>query len=521
MPRNLGYLRPMKLIRGSVVFFLFLFFLTIVVNGQPGGGGGAQFKTFIASGKRLSSEEMKSEVQVYKLSSFHTGNVLNQYPCDGHIPPPEIFFEETLLDRYRTETRHQNTRWVWIHASDTMTIDFLSVLAENGAGHIEYFDTLEFQKGYFSLSLGQLSEERIRNGFTKKNKPIWIQNGLAVENLKLPSPLRLEFSFFSNETTDALARKKYIEARQLLETSESFATTKETRAAWLLQAAQWAHETGDSELALSHIEERKAIVTDERNDYWFRTLLVALDRNAEALKYYEKGRSMLDPYFDMEVALFKEEKLNDTEGALEILQRQYNAIPVNHLTDRPMGTSEYAALFYTIGKVCLHRSEHDKKEQEYWRERGLHYLLLAAQFNLGSGFTSRYNEQPEFKMYRHHWQMQLCYAFSMIYNGPYMGWGEETKNQFLGAIEYADEVIKKQPNNLLAHYAKAYAAYLNKSYSMCESEIEIVLKADPTNPRGILIKLMLLGHQGKIKEANELREYYHTLKHKPLIPVWR
>ena len=186
-----------------------------------------------------------------------------------------------------------------------------------------------------------------------------------------------------------------------------------------------------------------------------------------------------------------------------------------------MGTSEYAALFYTIGKVCLHRSEHDNKEQEYWSERGLHYLLLAAQFNLGSGFTSRYNEQPEFKKYRHHWQMQLCYAFSMIYNGPYMGWGEETKNQFFGAIEYADEVIKKQPNNLLAHYTKAYAAYLNKSYSMCESEIEIVLNADPTNPRGILIKLMLLGHQGKIKEANELREYYHTLKHKPLIPVWR
>jgi hypothetical protein len=73
----------------------------------------------------------------------------------------------------------------------------------------------------------------------------------------------------------------------------------------------------------------------------------------------------------------------------------------------------------------------------------------------------------------------------------------------------------------LAHYAKAYAAYLNKSYAMCETEIEIVLKADPTNPRGILIKLMLLSHQGKIKEANELREYYHTLKHKPLIPVWR
>jgi len=32
---------------------------------------------------------------------------------------------------------------------------------------------------------------------------------------------------------------------------------------------------------------------------------------------------------------------------------------------------------------------------------------------------------------------------------------------------------------------------------------------------------MLLSHQGNIKEANELREYYHTLKHKPLIPVWR
>ncbi|MFM2195898.1 MAG: hypothetical protein RL092_1498, partial [Bacteroidota bacterium] len=82
MPHNRGYLRPMKLIRGSVVFFLFLFFLTTVVNGQPGGGGGAQFKTFMANGKRLSSEEMKSEVQVYKLSSFHTGNVLKKYPCD-------------------------------------------------------------------------------------------------------------------------------------------------------------------------------------------------------------------------------------------------------------------------------------------------------------------------------------------------------------------------------------------------------------------------------------------------------
>jgi hypothetical protein len=150
-----GYIRPMQLIPSCFFIFIFCLLPEVVTLAQPGGGGGAQFVKFVVDGHALKRDEVMEQIQVYELVSFSSREVKKSYPCNGHIPPPELVFTERAWDQLQVDHLKQNTQWVWTVNGASMIIDFLDVLGENGAGHVEYFDSLEFQPGYYAFSLGK------------------------------------------------------------------------------------------------------------------------------------------------------------------------------------------------------------------------------------------------------------------------------------------------------------------------------------------------------------------------------
>lgn len=142
----------------KIILGLFIFSCFATSFSQPGGGGGLNIsyikfvngdtldfsdKNFkinhYVMNKKFSKIEYEFTADNKKYSNYYTGNKAWFY-----LPP----------DYYDNNFEYcKNQRLEIIYKIDTMTIDFYGIMGENGAGHTEQLDVIEFFPGNYKFHL--------------------------------------------------------------------------------------------------------------------------------------------------------------------------------------------------------------------------------------------------------------------------------------------------------------------------------------------------------------------------------
>lgn len=138
-------------------FRIVLFFIVFIpsVYAQPGGGGGLRILNILDySGKPIRQGDANLRIIHFALSK--SGEKQSSI-----IPPGQnrfhTFYDESNTFYYlppyiqegNKKTYIPNQRIQLIYSEDTMTIDFIGVMNENGAGHSDMVENIHFNPGYY------------------------------------------------------------------------------------------------------------------------------------------------------------------------------------------------------------------------------------------------------------------------------------------------------------------------------------------------------------------------------------
>jgi|GEM_PF-2925593 len=136
---------------------LLLLFIAISASAQPGGGGGLEILNVLDhDGNIISKKDTSLKIQHYILSN-KTYKVINEYSMTGRERENEkhsafIYLPDYII-RKNKRIITANQRLTLIYKNDTMTIDFIDIRQENGAGLTDIMEQVWFQSGYFKCYL--------------------------------------------------------------------------------------------------------------------------------------------------------------------------------------------------------------------------------------------------------------------------------------------------------------------------------------------------------------------------------
>lgn len=138
---------------------LFLLSFTWQVNAQPGGGGGLNisYLTYFCTGDTLELADENLKINHYVLNNrltkteyqFQESQINKHTYFTGErkfIYLPPAYYDKKLIEC-------KNQRLEIIYKIDTMTIDFIGVMQENGAGHTEQMNCIQFFPGKYKMHL--------------------------------------------------------------------------------------------------------------------------------------------------------------------------------------------------------------------------------------------------------------------------------------------------------------------------------------------------------------------------------
>lgn len=144
------------------VFILSTLVLCQSILGQPGGGGGIQIEKIIDKNLQLiSKSDPELKITRFLLGTDSTHKVLQLYSAEAkyhyrtngkpnHIFLPPYIYLPTFKSKNAKRTSVPNQRIMLIYKKDTMIIDFIDILMENGAGYTDYIEVLKLYPGYFT-----------------------------------------------------------------------------------------------------------------------------------------------------------------------------------------------------------------------------------------------------------------------------------------------------------------------------------------------------------------------------------
>lgn len=511
--------------------WLFIFALLLSAGpllAQPGGGGGLiisgfyntrlgrinmltdhslQIRTFLLAGA-----EIYQETFLYQTLLKQKSKTEMTLTAPGFDLPPAT----DIHDRRGTSDQ----RMYIVFEQDTMIVDFIGIPGANGAGYRDRMDSLVIQKGYFKYyrtgkeGKSPVAEDDERNRkLTGTGLTLYTAAALSSQGYIEYNP-SVDLSFLADKNLPVsyfLGRAAYY--LQNDQTGLAFADIehgmgknnghKNCAIYYLLCDAY--DKTAQYEKAIEHISMAMDCKSYIREEDWesrvinCRTriaLFIKLEQYEQALNDYNAlcDISKFKTRATLERAAFKMKYLKDYKNAIHDLRAITDTIPVDHLSDRPQGWSEYSDTYFALALA-----EYLNGEQQ----SAFRHWLKAEEFGYSESgsdeavihFDSIINRNPEIPA------LYLCRALAQFRRSPYFGGGAATRKCFDHAL---NDISKAEASGMKDYRVNMYrASVLNqiKQYRNALKEVNRAIVKNGNDPRCFLIRYYIRNNLGQAQSG--------------------
>jgi tetratricopeptide (TPR) repeat protein len=512
---------------------LFFLFLLLLVSGkvaaQPGGGGGLvigslfsnkldsinlltdtalSIRTFI-----LAEGKVYQETFLYQIFLKEKGNLrISRHHHGFGLPPANDINEDRYADR------ESNQRMYLVYKQDTMIIDFMGIIGENGMGNSDTMDSLVIQKGYFKYNRSKHNNRSykpeeddsikkwIAHGLTRHTRYILSQKGYIT------STSRIDLSFLREDKLPSsyfLKRAAYYLQNEepslaLADINKGIEKNKGATTCEALYLFCDAYtKTGDYDKAIENITLAIDCTRDRTYEDWegkvenYRTrieLFITQKKYHLALRDYNTIVRISQDTIGatIERAGFKMKYLKAYQSAISDLKLIIDSIPDNHLRDRPQGWSEYCTTYFTLA-TAEYLNGNTAAAFRYW--------LKAEEFGYGQSssltvvdhFDSIITQHPKAPL------LYLSRALAHAKRAPYLGWGEQTTTCFNNALS---DISTAEALGLNDHRINMYRSWVLNQLKRHEEALKAIDKAiakNSTDPRCFSIRYDIRNRLGQTK----------------------
>ncbi len=521
-----------------IIINIFLFEYNIA---QPGGGGGLVVNSLYNQElESIKNKGINIDIQNFILDKnqiIQERDIRYSAPYNYNTEDYQVVLYPYESDDYSNyPASESDQRLIIFYKKDTMIVDFRGVIGENGAGHVDYMDSLVFKRGHYTFQRNKTDKHRyyydfyndygqyLSNGLTPYTIDTLMKIGLVQYNESI------DFSFFNNENLPSvyhyykanslfLLEKKTDEALEQLNISiQKNNGKRDCKTLYLLQQIYATIE--DYEKSIDVITEamncKKKYWENESLEKNYRlraSLYTKIGDYENALKDYDRmvNRSVNKLNANITRAQFKADVLNDYNGAIDDLKKDIEDIPSRHLSDRPIGTSEYKITYFVLGNIYYQND--DIKNASYYWMRGLEIgYARGSTNNTVIHFDSIIVKHPK------NADLYFCRALAESYRGPYLGWGEDSRVVFRNAISDIEKAKEWGLNDFKYHYYKATFLELLKKREEAYEEVSKAIEINNQDPRPYLLRSTLKRKLGLY--TGNVYEEPDWLKFKELSAKW-
>ncbi len=513
----------------SLSILILLFTSFSILYSQPGGGGGLYIQHLFGSDFRridllsdtniiyirtflLHNNNLHHETFVYQdLRSSHFRYGSRYESKDGLYLPPNHEFVHQEYNDYASDQRI-----LIILSGDTMLIDFVGITGENGGGFVDSMDSLVFQKGHYIYyrrkpdKLDQSYEKRqhdrsiLKKGFTPYTYSVLSAAGY-ISSKKITDLSFLIDKNFPSSYYFHLAR--YLLQKNAIDTVlkvidkglEKNNNEKNCEIIFLYTDAYKA--TNQIEKAIASIsegmnckryewgEDSKAVNLSERAELYVlqKQYEKALaDYNAMVMSSKNKLRA------NIKRAEFKIKYLKDYKGAVNDLKNDIEAIPEDHNRNQPNVISYYDETYFALGLAHYYNKEYTEAFTCWLKAMQCGYAQTSADYAL-LHFDSIIKAHPAVA------ENYLSRAIANYKRGPYLGWGDETKEVFQKALNDINKAEEVGMKDYRINLYRAMVLNVLKKHTEALLEINEAIKKNVSDPVNYLTRYNIRRDLGQTK----------------------
>ncbi len=510
----------------AILFFL-LFFSLHHLCAQPGGGGGLMIKNLYDN--YLNAIDLKSPG--LKIRNFVlNGNSVREELYDFrplHLEPSKWNYYSGI------EQPNSDQRLLIQFNGQTMIVDLINIMQENGMGIRDYMDSLVFSRGHFTVITNHHNNERtdkwqtlsaiLNNGITPFTRtaleePGWIKSGNEV-NLQFLYENNLSSHFILKRGVNDFRKGKYNNAITDIERALQIglqAVEKEEALATLSSCYSKVYEYYKALQLINEIIQSRTVFDNYRLMNYYKARIDIYT----AMKNYDLALSDYDYIitntiehqlaFIAEKAEYKKKYLSDCFSSIQDFERTVNDIPSNHLSDRPGGWSEYAETFFAYASL-LYSCGYKNDAYDSW--------LKAMEF--GYGQTSADYAVLHFdsiiRLNPYEPRLYLSRAIAYYKRAPYLGWGDQTKEVLYNSVLDIDKAESLGMGDFRINLYRAQSLNLLKMNDDALADINIAIKKNKDDPRAYSVRYRILTDLGKTVWG---QDHPDLIKYRELSEKW-
>jgi tetratricopeptide (TPR) repeat protein len=475
---------------------IFLLLIIPILNfAQRGGGGGLVINNIISKDK--------IQIRAFLMEGKSMHNEIEDIVQNAKITiPSSSDFKENLdikdVSVVRLLLEQQNKK---------MIIDLVDILGDNPMGRTDMMDSLEFMEGYFihNRAFDKTNSGLQKRGLTKSNLNKLVNAGLASKSAKIPMDFlevqNLTASYHNYKADSYLKKNELEKAATELELAKNKCGINCCQTNFLL--TDYYSKKGKYELAIEHLNKamkcRKSVFYYEEDNYYQRAeLLLKAGRTKEALKDYDYIiKTSENPFPAITLKAYsRTDQMDESKKAIAELEKILAEVPAEHFNERMLAWSEYCELFYALGNV-YYKSANKEKAVENWYKA----MLLAYSNNSSNAVVlqmdSVINDNPKLT------KAYMVRAIAKYRRGPYLGWGDETKEVFRSALV---DIQKAQELGFNSYEVYMYSALiLRELKDKNEALIQInkAIEFDSSDARGYAWRYHIRQDLGKAAWGNK------------------
>jgi tetratricopeptide (TPR) repeat protein len=474
---------------------LLFFFLPILTFAQPGGGGGLVINHIISKNK--------IEIRAFLMEGKSIHHELEDIFQNAKITIPSSSDFKENLDIKDVSV----VRLLLVQQNKKMIIDLVDIPGDNPMGRTDLMDSLEFMEGHFIHNRGfdKTNSGLQKRGLTKSNLNKLVNAGLVSKSVKIPMNFLEEKNLpasYHNYKADSYLKKNELEkAATELELAKNKCGINCCQTNFLL--TDYYNKKGKYDLAIEHLNKamkcRKSVFYYEEDNYYQRAeLLVKAGRTKEALKDYDYIiKTSENPFPAITLKAYsRTDQLDEGQKAIAELEKILAEVPAEHFNEKMLAWSEYCEIFYALGNV-YYKSGNKEKAADNWYKA----MLLAYSNNSSNAVVLQMDtvisENPKLT------KAYMVRAIAKYRRGPYLGWGDETKNVFRSGLE---DIKKAKELGLNTYEVYIYSALILKELkekNEALEQIELAIALNSADARGYIWRYHIRQDLGKAAWGNK------------------
>ena len=380
--------------------FILLLLLSLVnyAFAQPGGGGGLDINSFYnANGSLISRTDTSLHIIAFLLEDSTV-----ESPILAQLEETYIFGKKVSnsSSEIHCNLPPGNIRLYIIYQKDTMLLDLIGIIDENGAGIHDYMDSIVIQPGYYRYRRDIIGNFPTGEGYTERqNRLQQISHGLTPRTLRL------------------LTNTNVIKFQDELDIAEL--TVNNRRSVFFLEEGISNYHSKKNNKAITSINKSIALglkIEDKIEAYlWLYRIYIEEDANDQRVDALAKLLSL-------------NLSLNDSDLQAHLFQR-LNAVINANLKTNGVNDDIISDLQYITQSIPVSYKSHTFwSEYHYWSEYAQLYALL--------GNAS-------------YWNGDLKYAINCWLKAEALGFKNNRERINL------DSIIQKHPDLAELHLLKA------------------------------------------------------------------